>query len=791
MARSRRVALEHIPQVKLALQRKKFPSQQALAEEMGMARATISNFLNGKPVDFLNFVEICEKLGLDWEAIADLDNSFPETDRLPDPPQEPKKYNTNFKIDELVKDVCNKVKPLIEERCGTMRVLNMTQPIGVNAIYTTVNILYQLTAHRSRKITELLQNFDPDSETFDRCGLGEIYEPRVDGQEALLRSRGKLVALGKPGAGKTTFLKYLAILHISERCQNNLVPVFIPLMEFGQASNQLSLLEFITQMLGKKDVKGTELFELLNHGKVLVLLDGLDEVVKEEDRSKVLKDIQEFADWYPANQFVITCRIAAEEYNFQRFTEVEVADFDDEQIKTFVKKWFDAREKPEYAERFMQQMKADEPIKELAKSPLLLTLLCIEFEASGDLARDRAELYKRCINTLMRTWDDQRNIKRQEIYKELSVQKKADLLSEIAWITFEGKQYFFKQRDVERYIYDYICNLRNAKTATEDLELDSEAVLKSIEAHHGLLVERAINIYSFSHLTVHEYFTARYILTNANPKALDDKILQNLSIRITEPRWREVFLFTVGLLPSAECLLMLMKQQVDRFIAEDEKLQQFLSWVNQKSLSLQLAYKPALLRSFFLNVNLALNFDRALACTLDITGACIFASAGLFACVYDLENAINHALDLAHEFEYILQGVRKPAYAIAQIRRLTIERMPIDNLPSELGQALQKFKEQLSAQDSDEGTLSQLWEEHGQDWTKELVNKIVTHRKVVDDDWQFNEEQVERLKRYYNANQLLVECLNSDCYVSREVRQEIEDTLLLPITEIERLKNKG
>jgi transcriptional regulator with XRE-family HTH domain len=52
MARSRRVALEHIPQVKLALQRKKFPSQQALAEEMGMARATISNFLNGKPVIF-------------------------------------------------------------------------------------------------------------------------------------------------------------------------------------------------------------------------------------------------------------------------------------------------------------------------------------------------------------------------------------------------------------------------------------------------------------------------------------------------------------------------------------------------------------------------------------------------------------------------------------------------------------------------------------------------------------------------------------------------------------------
>ncbi|WP_371411449.1 NACHT C-terminal helical domain 2-containing protein [Nostoc linckia] len=31
------------------------------------------------------------------------------------------------------------------------------------------------------------------------------------------------------------------------------------------------------------------------------------------------------------------------------------------------------------------------------------------------------------------------------------------------------------------------------------------------------------------------------------------------------------------------------------------------------------------------------------------------------------------------------------------------------------------------------------------------------------------------------ANHLLVDCLNSECYVSREVRQHIEDTLLLPV----------
>jgi hypothetical protein len=38
------------------------------------------------------------------------------------------------------------------------------------------------------------------------------------------------------------------------------------------------------------------------------------------------------------------------------------------------------------------------------------------------------------------------------------------------------------------------------------------------------------------------------------------------------------------------------------------------------------------------------------------------------------------------------------------------------------------------------------------------------------------------------ANLLLANCLNSECYVSREVREEIEGTMLLPVVEIEKWK---
>ncbi|MHC5827778.1 MAG: ATP-binding protein, partial [Nostoc sp.] len=70
MARSLRVAPEYIEKVKSALQRNGYPSQQSLATDTEFCLATVKSFLNGKPVDFQNFVKLSEKLGLKWEDIA-------------------------------------------------------------------------------------------------------------------------------------------------------------------------------------------------------------------------------------------------------------------------------------------------------------------------------------------------------------------------------------------------------------------------------------------------------------------------------------------------------------------------------------------------------------------------------------------------------------------------------------------------------------------------------------------------------------------------------------------------
>ncbi|MBG1264617.1 helix-turn-helix domain-containing protein [Nostoc commune] len=62
-----------------------------------------------------------------------------------------------------------------------------------------------------------------------------------------------------------------------------------------------------------------------------------------------------------------------------------------------------------------------------------------------------------------------------------------------------------------------------------------------------------------------------------------------------------------------------------------------------------------------------------------------------------------------------------------------------------------------------------------------LLNKSKLSQK-----WYFDDKQKKLLRQYYEANKLLMFCINSKFDISPEVRSHIEDTLLLPIAEIEK-----
>jgi hypothetical protein len=440
----------------------------------------------------------------------------------------------------------------LEERYNTMRIFAMSQPISLRSIYTRVNVLEKITSAHSISIKDLEQFFD-----FDRRSFGKAQKTE-DGIHTINRLE-RCIVLGKPGAGKTTFLKYIMLQALDGELAEKRIPILIGLKDWSDTGQ--SLKDFLIAQFDVCEFPDTRAFieRLLRSGSCLVLFDGLDEV--STDVGQVIKEILDFSFLYRANKFLISCRIAAYNHSFEQFTDIELADFSDAQIRSFIFNWFgdDART----AEICWDKLQENYSIKELASIPLLLAMLCVAFEENLDFPSNKTTLYKDAIDALLKKWDTSRRIKREEVYKKFSINRKEAMFSQLAAMTFKDSQYFLPQRTLVKHIVDFTKHLHESDP--HELEPDGEAILKSIEAQHGLFVERAKGIYSFSHLTFQEYFTAKYLVDNAAEGTLEELVKKHLA----DARWSEVFRNVAGMLPRGDKYLLLMKEQIDALVDTD------------------------------------------------------------------------------------------------------------------------------------------------------------------------------------------------------------------------------
>lgn len=760
--RSLQASPEGIRKAKLAFKRKGW-TQEYLAAEVGLeTRQPIWKFFTGKPIDRHVFNDICFILGLDPLEVF----QQPEVEEF----LSVEIHTPNLDdINNLVKKLRSVHYEKINDQCGTLKLLDIARPIDINDLYVDVNILEEIASQKWITVKDLQNFHEPELTQFD---LERLRQERVSGLEAVTKY-SKLLVIGKPGSGKTTFLQSLAISCNQGLFLPDYLPIFISLKKFAEdirESPQLGLFNYLQEYLINLDISEADLMMTLNQGKSLVLLDGLDEIIG-DDFDKIIYKVDNFIDKFYKNKIVITCRIAANDYSFPGFTQVEIADFTKSQIVAFSQKWFlsVAKNSPaiaqNLAQKFIQKLELVEnrPILELAAIPILLNLTCLVFQFVEDFPANRAELYRQGLDLLLVRWDEARGIKRDGVYRDLSLLHKIKLLSRIAAITFSQGDYFLPEIKIRQLIASYLRQMPAGTKDTDALDLESGVVLKAIASQHGLLVERARGIYSFSHLTFQEYFTAREIASQNDPQTLTD-----LVNHLTEKRWREVFLMSVGVLANADQLLQLMKQKIDALARENEQLTTFFQWLEQKSQTVNTPYHPASVRAFYLslvlpsdyvqsrNQNLAILLDRRLTGNLSLDLA--------------LDLALTHALGVSMAMTADIFFQRFTALTLA----LDLEHL-LDK-ETNLQQQLQNLKQELPIPSQGRLTLKTWWQVHGKIWTEKLRDIIIQNRQLGY-NWQFTPQELQLLQQYCDANKLLLDCLNSAADVTPSLRNSLEKSL--------------
>lgn len=238
---------------------------------------------------------------------------------------------------------------------NSIRVFGMSEDIPLEDLYVRINVLEKIQERYRDSVDYLQENYDFNSRQIEfgtkretKSGIELINDP----------DNNKFIVLGKPGAGKTTYLKFLAINSIKKKSKikNPKIPIFVSLKSLSDKN--LSIIDFIEQHFKICSLEDPGLFinHILTKGKAIILLDGLDEV-SENNKNNIIQQIIDFSNQFYKNTFVVSCRVAAYNWWFQKFVDVEVADFSDEQIEEFIKNWF--KSEPSTATLCWNKLKID------------------------------------------------------------------------------------------------------------------------------------------------------------------------------------------------------------------------------------------------------------------------------------------------------------------------------------------------------------------------------------------------------------------------------------------------
>ncbi|MBZ6132980.1 NACHT domain-containing protein [Streptomyces olivaceus] len=363
----------------------------------------------------------------------------------------------------------------------------------------------------------------PADETLDR-------EPRV-----LLR--------GDAGSGKTTLVQWLAVTAAREGTR---IPYILPLRTLARTGPLPSPAGFLSAVGCPLPPPEGWTDRVLAAGRALVLVDGLDEI-PEPDRHATRDWLSSLIHAYPDNRWLLTTRptaVRADWLSREGFWELSLAPMGRAEVATFVHRWHQAADAPEYEQRLLDSLRTKRDLSRLVTNPLMCGLICaLHRERRGYLPTGRKELYDAALSMLLTRRDLERGMGAVEGL-DMDEETQLELLMRLAYAMVLSARTEMALEAAERIVERALPSLAPAVGRK-----DASTVLRALLLRSGVLRRPSEGVVDFVHRTFQDYLAARY--------AVEEGHLDVLTSHADDSRWEDVIRMAVAHARPRERVLML------------------------------------------------------------------------------------------------------------------------------------------------------------------------------------------------------------------------------------------
>jgi hypothetical protein len=365
-----------------------------------------------------------------------------------------------------------------------------------------------------------------------------------------------IIIEGTGGIGKSMFLTHLYLSSAAKYIDTDELPVFLPLKDYRD--DTASIVDFIWKTIRSfdKDVSQQSVVNALEEKKMILLMDGLDEI-QSSSRDDFNTDLEAFIRSYPGNVVIMSSRPVLAFVSYTRFSLFDLMPLTKNQALDLIRKlkFWDEENKQDFMKALDERLYSSH--YQFASNPLLLTIMLMSYSEFGEVPAKMHVFYSKAYETMARLHDATKGSYKRPLHTKLTPEEFAKYYAEFCARTYKDEVLEFDDRTFSGYMDQVLAKhpLQDSSITPRDFELD-------LTDNLCIMYREGDKLY-FIHRSFQEYFTARYFSS-----VYDDRLgkagifFENMDHRSYSDR-------------TFDMLYDMIPQKVERFI--------FLPFLDQKA----------------------------------------------------------------------------------------------------------------------------------------------------------------------------------------------------------------